>query len=375
MIERVDAVVVGAGVVGLAAARRLALAGLETVVLEAERGIGCGVSSRSSEVIHAGLYYPQGGLKARLCVAGRRKLYAYCAERGVEHRRIGKLVAAADSAQSARLAAVADGARANGVDDLVMLTAAEAQAMEPALSCAGALWSPSTGIVDSHALMLALLGDAQAAGAALALATPMIGGAVETEGFVVEAGGAEPMRLRCRILVNAGGLGAWTVARRLNGGPPPPPRYLARGNYFSLSGARAPFSHLIYPLPEDGGLGVHLTFDLAGQARFGPDVEWLDGAEENPSYVVDPTRSHAFYAAIRRYWPDLPDGALVPAYAGVRPKLAGPGAPPADFMLAGPQTHGIPGLAHLFGVESPGLTASLALADAVAEAVGAGGQD
>jgi L-2-hydroxyglutarate oxidase LhgO len=365
----VDAVVVGAGVVGLAAARRLALAGLETVVLEAENVIGSGVSARNSEVIHAGLYYPAGSLKARLCARGRRQLYAYCADHGVDHRRPGKLVVAADPGQLPRLEAVAAHARANGVDDLEVLSAAAAREMEPALSCAGALWSPSTGIVDSHALMLALRGDAEAAGAMVAVATPSVGGEIIAGGgFIVETGGAQPMRLRCRRLINSAGLSAWEVARRLRGLPATaiPPRYLARGNYFALSGVRAPFSRLIYPVPEDGGLGVHLTLDLAGQARFGPDVEWLDGAAEQLSYRVDPARGDGFYAAIRRYWPGLPDGALVPAYAGVRPKLSGPGDPAADFMIAGPDQHGVAGLALLFGIESPGLTASLAIADEVA---------
>lgn len=371
-MESVDTVVVGAGVIGLATARRLAMAGREVVTLEAAGAVGTGTSSRNSEVIHAGLYYPAGGLKARACVAGRAALYAYCRDRGVAHRQVGKLVAAADPAQLSRLADIRAHALANGVDDLELLSAAAAQTLEPALVCAGALLSPSTGIVDSHGLMLALQGDAEAHGAVIALRSPLLGGEIVDGGFTLEVGGEAPMRLGCRRLVNAAGLGAWDVARALRGFPAAaiPPRHLAKGNYFTLSGCRAPFSRLIYPVPEDGGLGVHLTLDLAGQARFGPDVEWLaDDRPEQVDYRVDAARGRGFYAAIRRYWPDLPDDALVPGYAGVRPKLSGPGAPAADFMASGPADHGVAGLVHLFGVESPGLTSALFLADVAAATV------
>lgn len=373
-VEAVDAVVIGAGVVGLAVARELALAGHETLILEAGPAIGTGTSSRNSEVIHAGIYYPAGSLKARACVAGRRRLYAYCAERGVEARAVGKLIVASGPEQVAKLDAVAAKARANGVDDLVRLSGAEARALEPALAADAALLSPSTGIVDSHGLMLALQGDAESAGAVLALNAPVTGGAIRRQGgFLLSVGGAEPMALACRALVNAAGLGAWDVASRLDGFAAQriPPRRLAKGNYFALSGCRTPFSRLIYPVPEDGGLGVHLTLDLAGQGRFGPDVEWLpeDQDPERLDYRVDPVRGERFVAAIRRYWPGLPDGALAPAYAGVRPKVAGPGAE-GDFIIAGPASHGVAGLVHLFGIESPGLTSCLALAELTREALG-----
>ncbi len=372
MTERVDTVVVGAGAVGLAIARRLALAGREVVVAEAANAVGTGTSSRNSEVVHAGIYYPPGSLKARACVAGRKALYAYCAERGVACRAVGKLIVAADVGQWDKLRATVQQARANGVDDLRELTAQEAQALEPELSCVGALLSPSTGIIDSHGYMLALQGDLEAAGGVVAFNAPLLSATVTGDGFALEIGGAEPMRLDCRRLVNAAGLDAWKTARSLVGvNDPVPPQHYAKGNYFALSGCRAPFSRLIYPVPEDGGLGVHLTLDLAGQARFGPDVEWLtetDSARLN--YRVDPARAAKFYAAIRRYWPGLPDGALVPAYSGVRPKLSGPGGAAADFMIRGPQDHGVAGLVQLFGIESPGLTASPALAEAVCAALG-----
>lgn len=370
MIDRVDSIVVGAGVIGLAVARQLALQGHEVVILEAGDAIGTGVSSRNSEVIHAGIYYQTGSLKARACVAGRHALYAYCRDHGVAHRRTGKLIVAADPGQLPRLDAIRRQAAANGVDDLELLTAAQAQALEPNLACAGALLSPSTGIIDSHGLMLALLGDAEAHGAVIACRTPLLAGQITDDGFVVQTGGDSPSTLACARLVNAAGLGAWDVAAAIAGFPAAaiPPRHFAKGNYFALSGGRAPFSRLIYPVPEDGGLGVHLTLDLAGQARFGPDVQWLpDTAPERLDYRVDPQRADGFYAAIRRYWPDLPDHALVPAYAGVRPKLSGPGAPAADFVIAGPAEHGAPGLVHLFGIESPGLTSCLALAEAVGQ--------
>ncbi|AWK88063.1 NAD(P)/FAD-dependent oxidoreductase [Azospirillum thermophilum] len=376
-MDRVECVVVGAGVVGLAVARRLAQAGREVVILEAADAIGTGTSSRNSEVVHAGIYYPTGSIRARLCVAGREALYAYCRDHGVEHRRLGKLIVATDEAQLPRLEAIRRQAAANGVDDLYRIDGAEARALEPNLRCVAALVSPSTGIIDSHGLMLALLGDAEAAGAALALLSPLLRAEATEDGFLLEVGGAEPMRLGCRTLVNAAGLGSWAVARAIAGFPAEqvPPRVLAKGNYYALAQGRSPFSRLVYPVPEDGGLGVHLTLDLAGQARFGPDVEWLDDSAlpaDTPAdharidYAVDPRRADSFYGSVRAYWPGLPDGALVPAYAGVRPKLSGRGQPQADFLLQGRQAHGIAGLVNLFGIESPGLTSCLAIAGEVA---------
>jgi len=364
-MDRVDAVVVGAGVIGLAVGRALAARGLETLVLEATGGIGNGISSRNSEVIHAGLYDAPSSLKARLCVAGREGLYAYCESHGVPHRRCGKLVVATTSAQADALQNIARRAEANGVTGLRWLSGAEAIALEPALHCEAALLSPVTGIIDSHALMLAYLGDLERDGGALALRSPLDAAQVVADGFVLQVGGDAPSELATGILVNAAGLDAPALARRIEGLAPaavPTPRF-AKGNYFSLTG-RTPFSRLIYPVPEPGGLGVHLTLDLAGQARFGPDVEWLATAStERIGYAVDPSRGDRFYAAIRRYWPALPDGALAPAYSGVRPKLSGPGDPAADFMLQGPAQHGVAGLMNLFGIESPGLTASLTIAE------------
>ncbi len=371
-MERVDCVVVGAGVVGLAVARRLARAGREVIVLEAADAIGTGTSSRNSEVIHAGIYYPTGSLRARLCVPGRDALYDYCAAHGVEHRRIGKLIVATEEDQLPKLAAIRVQAAANGVTDLEEIDAATARAWEPNLRTVGALLSPSTGIVDSHGLMLALLGDAEEAGAMLALLSPLVRSHRSTDGFELEVGGAEPMRIACSTLVNAAGLGAWAVARGLEGldADHVPPRVLAKGNYYALAAGRSPFSRLVYPVPVEGGLGVHLTLDLAGQARFGPDVEWLGDRTEPVDYAVDPVRADSFYGAVRAYWPDLPDGALVPAYSGVRPKLSGPGQPQADFLIQGPDAHGIDGLVNLFGIESPGLTSCLAIADRVGSELG-----
>lgn len=375
-MERVECVVVGAGVVGLAVARRLARAGREVIVLEAADAIGTGTSSRNSEVIHAGIYYPTGSLRARLCVPGRDALYDYCAAHGVEHRRIGKLIVATEENQLPKLAAIRAQAAANGVTDLTEVDAATAMRWEPNLRTVGALLSPSTGIIDSHGLMLALLGDAEEAGAMLALQSPLLRSHRTADGFELEVGGAEPMLLACSTLVNAAGLGAWAVARGLEGldAAHVPPRVLAKGNYYALATGRSPFSRLVYPVPVEGGLGVHLTLDLAGQARFGPDVEWLGdiaGHGEGPiDYAVDPVRADSFYGAVRAYWPGLPDHALVPAYSGVRPKLSGPGQPQADFLIQGPGTHGVEGLVNLFGIESPGLTSCLAIADAVAAELG-----
>jgi L-2-hydroxyglutarate oxidase LhgO len=357
-LDRIDTAVIGAGLVGLAVARALALAGREVVILEAEDAIGMHTSSRNSEVIHAGIYYAQGSLKARACVAGRERLYAYCAERGVPHRRCGKLIVAADAAQLNELEGIRRRAHTNGVTDVARIGAAAARALEPELSCADALFSPCTGIIDSHALMLAYLGDAENAGAVLALKSPLESARATPQGIELHVAGAEP--LLARGVVNSAGLRAPSLARRFAGYPDAhaPRELYAKGNYYTLA-RRAPFTHLVYPVPEPGGLGVHVTLDLGGRARFGPDVEWVEAID----YRVDPARAQAFYAAIRRYWPGLPEGALEPGYAGIRPKISGRGEPAADFVIQGPRAHGVPGLVHLFGIESPGLTASLALAD------------
>lgn len=362
-MERVDAVVVGAGVVGLAVARALALAGREVIVLEAEPMIGTGTSSRSSEVIHAGLYYPPGSLKARLCVEGRQALYAFCRERDIPHRACGKLIVATSPAQSDRLEAIRARAEANGVTDLELIGPDRVRDLEPEVVCTAALWSPSSGIIDSHALMLAYRHEAERHGATVVPGSPLEAGEVTEDGFVLTVGGAEPCRVRASLLVNAAGLEAQAVAGRLRGLPPEtvPRRWMAKGSYFSLAG-RHPFSHLVYPVPEPGGLGVHATLDLGGQVRFGPDVEWVDHID----YRVEPARGDRFYAAVRRYWPGLPDGALQPGYAGIRPKVVGPGEPDADFVIQGPRGHGVPGLVNLYGIESPGLTASLAIGRMVA---------
>jgi L-2-hydroxyglutarate oxidase LhgO len=356
-VDSVEAVVIGAGVIGLAVARELASEGRETLILEADRRFGTGASSRNSEVIHAGIYYRQGSLKARLCVEGRDRLYAYCSERGIAHRRCGKLIVATEPGQLPGLEAIAAAAAANGVS-LGALSREAARALEPALACCAALHSPLTGIIDSHAYMLALLADAERAGATLASDSTVTRVVIGEPGIAIGVNGLDPA-LRTRLLINCAGVHAPAVARRFEGFPAAhiPQGYFSRGNYFSLAG-RAPFRHLIYPMPERGGLGIHLTLDLAGRARFGPDVEWIETCD----YGVDEQRGGRFYAAIRRYWPALPDGALQPDYAGVRPKITGPGEPDADFRIDGPRTHGIAGVVNLFGIESPGLTASLALA-------------
>ncbi len=361
-MEAIDAIVIGAGVVGLAVARELALQGLEVMVLESENAIGTGTSSRNSEVIHAGIYYPAGSLKARLCVQGKDMLYAYCAERGVAHQRLGKLIVATSAEQVPQLAAIQVKAAANGVHDLRPLSAAEARAMEPALHCEAALLSPSTGIVDSHGLMLALQGDLENAGGLLALCSPVqrIGVGQGTASHPLRVVAEDGTELAARCVVNAAGLHAVALARRTEGLDPSrlPQAWYAKGNYFTLAG-KAPFSRLIYPVPEAAGLGVHLTLDLGGQAKFGPDVQWVDDLAD---LQVDPRRGEAFYAEVRRYWPALPDGALQAGYAGLRPKISGPGEPAADFLLQGPREHGVAGLVNLLGIESPGLTSSLAIA-------------
>jgi L-2-hydroxyglutarate oxidase LhgO len=366
-MDKVECVVVGAGVIGLAVARRLAQAGREVIILEAAEGIGTVTSSRNSEVIHAGIYYKAGSLMARMCVAGKRALYQYCGDHGIPHRNCGKLIVATTAKEAEKLQSIRAHAEANGVNDLQNLSGIDARALEPALNCDAALLSPSTGIIDSHAFMLALRGDAEDAGAACAFQTPLLRARAAEGRFELDAGGSAPMALECRLLVNAAGLSAPAVARSIDGMPIEaiPPAYLAKGNYFSCS-ARAPFSHLIYPVPEPGGLGVHLTLDMAGQARFGPDVEWVDAID----YAVDPARAERFYPAIRRYWPTLPDGALMPSYSGIRPKIVPPAVATQDFLIQGPRDHGVDGLINLFWIESPGLTSSLAVADYVSELAG-----
>jgi L-2-hydroxyglutarate oxidase LhgO len=368
-LYQTDCVVIGAGAVGLACAAELARRGRDVLVLEAAHAIGTGASSRNSEVIHAGMYYPTGTLKHRLCVEGRCKLYAYLAERGVAHRKVGKLIVATDAAEEAKVAAIYKLAQANGVENCTLLSADEVRALEPNVRAASAILSPETGIVDSHGYMLALHGEVESRGGSLALNAPVLRGeALAGGGFVIGIGGEASARIRCNALVNAAGLNAQAVARSIVGvrDNAIPALTLAKGSYFGCA-AKTPFTHLIYPAPVDGGLGVHLTLDLGGRAKFGPDVEWLD--ENDPTkvdYRVDPKRAESFYAAIRRYWPDLPDGALTPHYAGCRPKLSRRGEPAADFRIDGAEVHGLDGLVNLFGLESPGLTSSLAIAGEVA---------
>jgi L-2-hydroxyglutarate oxidase LhgO len=368
-VEEVECVVAGAGVIGLAIARRLATEGHEVLVIEAEDAIGTHTSSRNSEVIHAGIYYRHGSAMARLCVAGRHALYEFCRSRGVPHRQCGKLIVATNAEEAERLPAIAAGAAANGADDLRLLSREEALALEPALSCTAALLSPSTGILDSHAYMLALQGEAEQAGTVIAFLTQVTGGHVADGRTILHTSGTEEMTLACRMFVNAAGHGAPGLARAMTGLPDAfvPTAYFAKGNYFSLTG-RAPFTRLIYPVPVPGGLGTHLTLDMGGAARFGPDVEWIDRLD----YNVDPARGVPFYRAVRRYWPELEDGALAPSYAGVRPKIVPPAIAGQDFSINGPATHGLAGQVHLFGIESPGLTASLAIANEVAILLGVG---
>lgn len=362
MTDEVDCAVIGAGVVGLAVARALALQGREVLVLEAAGAIGTQTSSRNSEVIHAGIYYPAGSLKARLCVEGRAMLYDYCERRGVPHRRCGKLIVATSAPQVDALRAIERKAQVNGVNDLQWLSGEEARALEPALNCVAALLSPSTGIVDSHALMLSLQGDLEHAGGIIAFHSPLAHADVNGDVIVLQT--QDGTQIAARSVVNAAGLFAPDLARRFAGLDPlyVPTAHYAKGSYFTLAG-RAPFSRLIYPVPEAAGLGVHLTLDMGGQAKFGPDVQWVDGPDD---LVVDPARGDGFYAEVRRYWPGLAEGALAAGYAGIRPKIHGPHEPAADFCVQGSGEHGIAGLVNLFGIESPGLTSSLAIGDHVA---------
>ena len=370
-MDRVDALVIGAGVVGLAVGRALALRGFETIVAETQDGIGQGVSSRNSEVIHAGLYYPPGSLKARLCVRGKDLLYALCASHGVDHRRCGKLTVANSPEEQAALRRLQDRAAANGVA-VQWLEAAQARALEPALQCQSALLSPSTGVVDSHGLMLALQGDLEGAGGMVAFGSAVGSARLSMRGphLVRMADGSE---LEAGLIVNSASLHACALARRFEGLQAQfvPREFFAKGNYYALAG-RAPFTRLIYPAPADAWLGVHLTLDLGGQAKFGPDLEWLTvESPEQIDFAVDPRRADGFYAEVRRYWPELPDGALAPSYSGVRPKIHGPNAAAPDFRIDGPALHGVPGLVNLFGIESPGLTSAMAIAEMVAEMVAA----
>jgi L-2-hydroxyglutarate oxidase LhgO len=361
-VDEVEVAIAGAGVVGLAIARAFARAGREVLVLEAEAGIGTGTSSRNSEVIHAGIYYPAGSLKARLCVEGKHALYAYAASRHIPHLNCGKLIVATDASQLDALDSIRARAAANGVRDLTFKSASEVSDLEPAIRCNGALWSPSTGIIDSHAFMVSLQGEAEDHGALFAFQTPISAGELSNRGVVLSTGGDHPTKLRARLFINAAGLAAPKIARCIDGFPNEyaPDHHLAKGNYYTLAG-RNPFARLIYPVPEQGGLGVHVTIDMGGQCRFGPDVEWVDDL----NYDVDPARADKFYAAVRKYWPLLPDGALLPGYSGIRPKRAAKGEADQDFLVQGPQQHGVEGVLNLFGIESPGLTASLALADHV----------
>ncbi|HVI49832.1 MAG TPA: NAD(P)/FAD-dependent oxidoreductase [Candidatus Sulfotelmatobacter sp.] len=364
MTETVECAVIGAGAVGLAVARALARAGHEVVILEAADAIGTGISARNSEVIHAGMYYPAGSLKAALCVRGNRLLRDYLPAHGVDHRFTGKLIVATDEAEEAQLQIILDKGRTNGVDGLTLISGAEATAMEPELSCRAALLSSHTGIIDAHGFMLSLLGEAEEHGAALALNSPVLRGEAGPGGLTLVTGGSEPMTLRAKRAVIAAGLAAQKIGHAIAGLAPGsvPPFHLCKGNYFLLSG-RQPFSRLVYPTPVRAGLGVHYTVDLGGQGRFGPDVEWT----RTEDYEVDPTRGEVFYTAIRRYWPGLADNALRPGYAGIRPKIQGPGEDAVDFLIQGEKDHGQKGLAALYGIESPGLTSSLAIAEKVAE--------
>ena len=361
-VDRIECVVIGAGVVGLAVARALALQGREVLVLESAGAIGTGTSSRNSEVIHAGIYYPPDSLKARLCVQGRDLLYDYCALRGIGHRRCGKLIVATDAAQVPQLQGIREQALRNGVDDLTLLNSTQAQYLEPQLACVAALLSPSTGIVDSHGLMLALQGDLENAGGIVALNSPLEHASYTSD--AIEIAATDGTRIVAKCVVNAAGLAAPALANKFLGLNPRyvPSAYFAKGNYFTLAG-RVPFSHLIYPVPQVAGLGVHLTLDLGGQAKFGPDVQWVSSADD---LSVNPARGDAFYAEVRKYWPSLQDGALLAGYAGIRPKINAPHESARDFLIQGPRDHGVPGLVNLFGIESPGLTSCLAIGNWVA---------
>lgn len=360
MTDKLDVIVVGAGIVGLAIARAFVLSGRSVIVLEKNPEIGMETSSRNSEVVHAGIYYPPGSLKAKLCVEGKRELYLYCKERGVAHSRCGKMIVAASEEQSSVLYKICENARLNGVEDLTFLSCHDIRAIEPEVIGVSGLFSPSTGVIDSHGYMLSLQGDLENAGGSIAFETLVHRIDIAGNGLVLRF--EDGYSVGVSLLINAAGLGAQGIASRVAGLSPQyiPPLHLAKGNYFSLTGV-SPFRHLVYPVPVGGGLGIHATIDLAGKVRFGPDVQWIDDVD----YSVDPERSQAFYSAIRQYWPNLRDDQLVPDYAGIRPKVERPGGSSTDFFIRGPESHGVPGLVNLFGIESPGLTASLALANHV----------
>ncbi len=365
MTEKVDCIVIGAGVVGLACARALAFSGREVVVLEQAEAIGTETSSRHSEVVHAGIYYPPGSLKARFCVEGKLKMYKFMKEHNIPHNQLGKFIAATSESQIGTLYQIKKRAQQNGVSDLEFLSYNEVSVREPELHCVAALWSPSTGVADSHSFMLGLQGEAEDKGAMIAFFSPVDSGSVDERSITLKVGGDAGMTLNANTVINAAGLHSQKLISLFKGFPKSriPPSYFCKGSYYSLSGCKAPFSSLIYPAPEQAGLGVHLTLDMANQARFGPDVEWIDKI----NYDVDPKRAEKFYEAVRKYWPGLPDGALMPGYAGIRPKIQAPGEPAADYLIQGPKDHGIPGLVNLFAIESPGMTSSLAIADHVVE--------
>ena len=362
-METLDCAVIGAGVVGLAIARQFAKSGRDVVILEAEDAFGTHTSARNSEVIHAGIYYASGTMKAKLCVPGRKALYQYCAEHDVKHRRIGKVIVACDESEVPGLMKYKKQAEANGVDDLRLLTPAELAEMEPNVRCVAGFLSPSTGIIDSHGLMLSYLGEAEDHGAMLALSSPVLSGKVESDGIVLDVGGKEPMTVKCRTVIISAGLKAPDVARTIDGIPANtiPPTYYAIGHYYTLA-TQSPFNRLIYPVARPDWLGVHVTIDLGGRVKFGPDFEWIDRVD----YKFDETREAAFYKAIRHYYPGLPDGTLQPGYTGIRPRITGPGEPVQDFTFHNHAMHGVNGLVALYGIESPGLTSSLAIAEHVA---------
>ena len=364
MTESVDSIIVGGGVIGLAIAREFALAGREVVVIESEPMVGSGISSRNSEVIHAGIYYPSDSLKARMCVRGKQQLYQYCDRYGVSYKRLGKLIIATSDTELSRLQELRKQGQSNGVDDLVPLSVREISNLEPSIRAKGALYSPSTGIIDSHGYIQSLKGEIESASGFVATNTAFKSGEVIANGFKVTTLGEELYTLRCGTLVNAAGLAAQSVAKNLIGleQSSVPKQYLAKGNYFSLVGAHG-FSHLVYPIPGSSGLGIHATLDLSGRVKFGPDVEWVTSL----NYDVDPHRVDKFVGAIRNYWPDISGDALLPDYAGIRPKLVGPNQGAADFIIQTESEHGIPQLINLFGIESPGLTSSLAIAEYVRE--------
>lgn len=364
MSDNVDCIVIGAGAVGLAVARKMALKGRKVHVLEKADTIGTGVSARNSEVIHAGLYYPQDSLKARLCVAGRALLYDYLNERGIDYKRCGKLIVATNYIEEQALDGILKKAQINGVDDMIKISQAEALSLEPELLCKSALLSPSTGVFDSHTYMLNLQSDAESCGATFAFLNSVIGGCIENGKIELDIlSKSGKLKLRCKTLINAAGLGAQKVALSIKGFPPKlvPPQYFAKGSYFTLSG-KPPFSRMIYPIPGEASLGTHYTCDMGGQGRFGPDIQWVDEI----NYDVDPARVTSFYNAIRRYWPGIENREISPAYSGIRPKTHAAGTKTADFVIQDASIHGVNSLVNLFGIESPGLTASMAISNEVA---------